>query len=141
MVAGCTMPGRSRSHRRHREGTGVGVAVGVTDTRLPMIAPLAGEENAPSMRRLFEQAQAATARATIKEKMAILETNSNVIEQFRMTAKFNRSGSHAHSCGAFPQSGMLPCLRGGFFSRLFTSAFRAPITLGRVSRGIITSSM
>lgn len=39
------------------------------------------------------------------------------------------------------QSGMLPCFRGGFVSRLFFSSERARISFGRVNFGSMTSSM
>ena len=39
------------------------------------------------------------------------------------------------------QSGMLPCFFGGFLSRLLFSMLSAPISRGRVSAGMITSSM
>src|SRR4029079_4896401 len=38
-------------------------------------------------------------------------------------------------------SGMFPCLRGGFLSRLVSNWFRAVISFRRVSRGAMTSSM
>ena len=39
-----------------------------------------------------------------------------------------------------PQSGMLPCLRGGRRSRFVIAVFSASISTGRVRRGSITSS-
>src|SRR5262245_28932017 len=41
----------------------------------------------------------------------------------------------------FFQSGMLPCLRGGLASRLFSNSFNARISFWRVNLGSITSSM
>jgi hypothetical protein len=79
----------------HCEGVGCGVADGVTETRLPTIAPETGGTATPSIRGLLEQDQAPTASTTAAENIASQEIRLRVISRFRP-----QLGAGSHATGA-----------------------------------------
>ncbi len=75
----------------------------------------------------------------IRERTALVKFIAFAAAQARADA--GGSWGRRYDASRRIHSGILPCLRGGLRSRLFSSALSAAISRGRVSRGISTSSM
>src|SRR5262245_47293320 len=63
--------------------------------------------------------------------------------RYRKSLAYSSHTDHRNNllCDRYFQSGMLPCLRGGLVSRLFSNSLNARISFCRVNLGSITSSI
>ncbi len=84
------------------------------------------------MWRAFRSTSEKTATVRIPISLQARSTRTAISPRFAIRILRNTFASYR---------GMLPCLRGGFVSRLFLSISNALMTFGLVSEGMITSSM